>query len=94
MLASPTTPTQSSANQAQMAPAAAPVQQERAGAIVPLGYVLGFLFPIVGLVLGIVAWTRPAQATKKHGVWIILVSVLSFVGALLILAHMGSPASS
>jgi pheromone shutdown protein TraB len=90
MLASPTAPT----HQPQMAATAAPMQQERAAAIVPLGYVLGFLFPIVGLVLGIVAWTRPAHATKKHGPWIILVSVLSFIGALLILSAMGGAASS
>ena len=91
MLASPTAPPQVDENQPYAAPVApvAPVVTERAGAIVPLGYILGFLFPIVGLVLGIVAWTRPAKATSKHGPWIILVAVVSFVGALIIITSSG-----
>lgn len=57
----------------------APAQAEKADGIVAAGYVFAVLMPIVGFILGIVAATRPSKATSKHGVWIIVVSVVAFV---------------
>jgi hypothetical protein len=47
--------------------------------IVTAGYILAVLIPIVGFVVGILAAARPNPATNRHGLPIILVSVLSFV---------------
>jgi uncharacterized protein DUF2510 len=49
---------------------------EYAKGIVITGYVFAVLFWIVGLVLGIVAWTRPDQATRRHGPRIVALSVV------------------
>jgi hypothetical protein len=54
--------------------------------LVVAGYVLAVLIPIVGFILGIVAVTRPDKRTSKHGVWIIVVSVIAFVLWIAILA--------
>jgi hypothetical protein len=53
-------------------------QGEFQGGLVITGYILAVLIPLVGLILGIVTITRPAQATKKHGIWIILLSIVAF----------------
>jgi hypothetical protein len=44
--------------------------------LVICGYVFAVLIPIVGFILGIVVVTRPSKATSKHGVWIIVLSVV------------------
>jgi hypothetical protein len=62
-----------------------PAEGDSAGALVPLGYILSIIIPIVGFVLGIVAVTRPNKAASKHGPWIIVVSVLAFIAWLAIL---------
>jgi Protein of unknown function (DUF2510) len=53
-----------------------PAQAGYSKGIVITGYVFAILFWIVGLVLGIVAWTRPDPATRRHGPWIVALSVL------------------
>jgi hypothetical protein len=58
---------------------ATPVVEDAAGGIVVTGYIFAVLMPIVGFVLGIVAVTRPAKATSRHGVWIIVASVVAFI---------------
>jgi uncharacterized protein DUF2510 len=55
--------------------------------LVVVGYVTAVLIPIVGFVLGIVAATRRYEPqTARHGVWVIVVSVVAFVIWLAILS--------
>ncbi len=35
--------------------------------------------PLIGFILGIVVATRPEKATNKHGVWVIVLSVVAFI---------------
>jgi hypothetical protein len=50
------------------------------GALVVVGWVTAVLFPIAGAILGIVATTRRDDPdSSKHGPWIIVASVISFV---------------
>jgi hypothetical protein len=67
-----------------------PAQSETAGGIVVTGYVFAVIFPLVGFILGIVAVTRPAKTTSRHGVWIIVVSVVAFIFWLAVLAGSSS----
>lgn len=61
-------------------------EEEGAGALVVVGYIFAVLMPLIGFILGLVAVTRPVKAKSKHGVWIIVVSVLAFIGWIAILA--------
>jgi uncharacterized membrane protein YidH (DUF202 family) len=54
--------------------------------LVVLGYIFAII-PLVGLILGIVAWNRPERATRKHGPWIVLAAVVVFVVALAVQAN-------
>ncbi len=45
-------------------------------ALIVCGYIFAVLIPLIGLILGIVAWRRPEPATKRQGPWIVLVSVV------------------
>jgi hypothetical protein len=45
------------------------------------GYVFAVLIPLVGFILGIVVVTRPSKATSRHGVWIIVLSVVVAIAA-------------
>ncbi len=72
----------------------AEVEQGGTSALVVLGYVLAVFVPFVGFVLGIIAATRPARAVSKHGVWIILVSVVMFFLLLYLLTGSSSNGSS
>ncbi len=47
-------------------------------ALVPLGYVFAVLILIVGLILGIIAATRPRGKARRHGPWIIALSAVVF----------------
>jgi hypothetical protein len=47
--------------------------------LVVLGYITAFAMPPIGLVLGIVVATRPKKANSKHGLWIIVISIVSGV---------------
>jgi uncharacterized membrane protein YhaH (DUF805 family) len=54
-------------------------EQGGTSGLVVVGYILAAVMPIVGFVLGIVVFTRPAKAVSKHGIWIIVVSVVAFI---------------
>lgn len=47
--------------------------------LVALGYITAVAIPLLGLILGIVVATRPAKATSKHGIWIIVISLVASV---------------
>ena len=53
--------------------------------IVVIGYITAVFLPIVGLVLGVVAVTRPDPRISRHGAWIIGLSCLVFVAAMLLM---------
>lgn len=47
--------------------------------LVVVGYITAVVIPIVGFILGIVAATRRYEPqTARHGVWVIVVSVVAF----------------
>jgi hypothetical protein len=53
--------------------------------IIPLGYVFGFLIPIVGLVLVIITLTKGSDAQKGHGTAVTIISavvMLIYIAAL------------
>jgi hypothetical protein len=54
--------------------------------LVVLGYITAIAMPVIGVILGIVVATRPIKAYSKHGVWIIVVSVLASVVWIVVLA--------
>jgi hypothetical protein len=54
--------------------------------LVVLGYITAVAMPVIGVILGIVVATRPIKAYSKHGVWIIVVSVLASVVWIVVLA--------
>ena len=58
---------------------------EEVSPLVCVSYVLAWLMPVVGFILGIVVVTRPDEEVAKHGVWIVVVSVVSFVVGLLMI---------
>jgi len=55
---------------------AQPVAHSGVSGLVVTGYVMALLFPVAGLVLGIVAATRDDRATSKHGIWIMVLSLV------------------
>jgi|tagenome__1003787_1003787.scaffolds.fasta_scaffold20662610_1 hypothetical protein len=78
-----------------IAPSTPTPAHDSAGALVVVGYIMAVLIPLVGFILGIVAATRPSRATSKHGVWIIVVSVVVFILWLaIVVAGTGSQTSS
>lgn len=44
--------------------------------LVVIGYVLAVFVPLAGFILGIVVATRPQKRLSKHGVWIVVVSIV------------------
>ena len=48
---------------------------EKAGTFEIVGYIMAVLIPFVGFIMGIIG----AAQRRKHGVWIIVVSVVAFV---------------
>ena len=54
-------------------------RSEPVSGLVIVGYILAALMPGIGFILGIVVATRPDKAIAKHGVWIIVVSVVAFI---------------
>ena len=52
---------------------------ERARRLVVLGYITAVALPPIGLILGIVLATRPAKASSRHWMWIIVVSIIGAV---------------
>jgi hypothetical protein len=65
---------------------ASKAKSERIRRLVVLGYITAVAMPGIGLILGIVVATRPIKAYSKHGVWIIVVSVLASVVWIVVLA--------
>jgi hypothetical protein len=57
--------------------------------LVIAGYVFALCIPIIGLVLGLVAATKHRGAGTNHGIWIVAVAVLSFIGGVAMLAAAG-----
>lgn len=57
--------------------------------LVVAGYIFAVVIPLVGFILGVVAATRPQKQISKHGVWIIVVSVLVTVLYLAAVLHAG-----
>jgi hypothetical protein len=47
--------------------------------LVVLGYITAVALPLIGLFIGIIAVTRPAKATARHGWWIIAISIVASI---------------
>jgi hypothetical protein len=64
--------------------------------VVTVGYVMAVLFPIIGVIVGLVLLGNANPANKKHGGWVVLASVVAFVVwvAILTSASGGSDYSS
>ncbi len=56
-------------------PPAAVTGEQKGDGLVPVGYILGVLFPIIGFVIGIVLLAR----RNNHGAGVMVVSVVAFV---------------
>ncbi|HKR98805.1 MAG TPA: DUF2510 domain-containing protein [Candidatus Dormibacteraeota bacterium] len=73
---------------------AAPPMDAGVGGLVICGYIFAVIAPIVGLILGIVAWNRPSPRSKQHGKWIVLLSVIVFgvsLALILIVSSVSGP---
>jgi hypothetical protein len=57
--------------------------------LVVVGYTLAVFLPLLGFIVGIVAATRPQQRISKHGVWIVVVSVVVTALYLAVVFHSG-----
>lgn len=64
--------------------ASASVWTESARRLVVLGYITAITLPLIGLIVGIVVAMRPTKPVAKHGVWIIIVSVIATIAWILI----------
>jgi hypothetical protein len=53
---------------------------------------MAVLVPLVGFILGIVVATRPDRHNSRHGVWIILLSVVIFIVVLVLVLSTSRPA--
>jgi hypothetical protein len=62
------------------------VRSEGVRRLVVLGYITAVALPLIGFILGIVVANRPTKTYSKHGVWIIVVSIISAVLWILVLA--------
>ncbi len=65
---------------------ASKAKSESARRLVVLGYITAIAMPPIGFILGIVVATRPIKAYSKHGVWIIVVSIVASVVWIVVLA--------
>lgn len=85
--ASPPTPEDErwTADYASSNGATADVRSDSAFRLVVLGYITAVAMPLVGFILGIVVATRHTKATSKHGVWIIVLSIIASILWILIL---------
>jgi len=68
-------------SQTQPTPASPMVNEASSSSpgLIGAGYIFAVLIPLVGFILGIVVATRPDNRTSKHGIWIIVLSVVVFV---------------
>ena len=60
-------------------PAYGQPQSQGTSGLVICGWIFAFLAPLVGFILGIVTVTRQDPNVSKHGVWIIVASVVAFI---------------
>jgi hypothetical protein len=58
------------------------------------GYLLAVVIPLAGFILGIVAATRPEKRISKHGVWIVVVSLVVTALYLVVVLHSGRSTES
>ena len=74
------------------APPSAPVNEQPPGnmGLVVAGYVFAVLIPLVGFILGVIAATRPQKQISKHGIWIVVVSIVITLVYLVVVLHSGS----
>ena len=64
--------------------ASASVWSESARRLVVLGYITAITLPLIGLILGIVVTVRSTKPIAKHGVWIIIISVIATIAWILV----------
>src|SRR5262245_30660056 len=64
-------------------------QSQGTSGLVICGWIFAFIAPLVGFILGIVTVTRPDPNVSKHGVWIIVASVVAFISWYAILIGAG-----
>jgi positive regulator of sigma E activity len=62
--------------------------------LVVAGYILAVFVPLVGFILGIVVATRPQKRLNKHGVWIVVVSIVVTALYLVVVLHSGRGSES
>jgi uncharacterized protein DUF2510 len=63
--------------------------------LVVAGYSLAVFLPLFGFIIGIVVATRPQKRISKHGVWIVVVSIVVTALYLVVVLHSGrSPEST
>ncbi|WP_407391451.1 zinc ribbon domain-containing protein [Methanobrevibacter sp.] len=62
-----------------------PVEENDHKIAIILGYVGGFIWPIIGLIVAIYLLTRDSEKAKKHGKYVILFSLFIWVVSLLIM---------
>ena len=65
---------------------AAPAKKPVSEGMVAAGYILAFLFPIVGVVIGVIVMNRG----NGHGRWILALSLL-FIAVFLLIGSLDSP---
>jgi hypothetical protein len=73
-------------------PAPTPLSKESKN-LISCGYIFAVIMPIIGLILGLVTITRPEQAISKHGLKVIMLSVVAFIIWYKILASSASHAT-
>lgn len=68
-------------------------EPDRPKGLIVVGYVTAIFMPLIGFILGIVAVTRPNRWAAKHGVGVIVTSIVAFVlWVLVIVAGINSAA--
>ena len=65
---------------------ASKAKSESVRRLVVLAYITAVALPLIGFILGIVVATRPIKAYSKHGVWIIVISIVASVVWIAVLA--------
>jgi ABC-type dipeptide/oligopeptide/nickel transport system permease component len=60
----------------RLKPGAGSMQADRPRGLIVLGYLTAILMPPIGFILGIVAVTRPNRWAAKHGVGVIVASIV------------------
>lgn len=69
-------------------PAAGEKEQEASGTVVA-GYIFAVLMPLIGFIIGLTQINR-----SRHGIWVVIVSIVAFFVWLAIIANGASSSSS